>query len=361
MDHSGHRWHWPLLLPLAGVLMFGMATFLPLNAGVASLAALALGGSVIGAVHHAEVVAQRVGEPFGTLVLAVAVTAIETGLLVSLLFAGDVGREILVRDTLYATVMIIASGVMGLCVLLGALRHREQAFRIEGAGPAFAALIALAVLVLIVPRFTISAPGAAYTTSQLIFVALCSLSLWCVFVFFQTIRHRDYFLPTDGREDTDAHAPPPPLAASRKSFVLLLVALVAVIGLAKTISPAIEAAVRAVDAPRAAIGIAVALLVLLPESTAAVRAALADRLQTSLNLALGSALATIGLTVPIVVAVCLAADIPLLLGLEPKDIVLLTLTLLVGTVGVVAGRTNMMYGAVQLVIFAAFLFLALVP
>jgi Ca2+:H+ antiporter len=341
--------------------MFGVATLLPLSPLLATLAGLALAGSVVGAVHHAEVVAQRVGEPFGTLVLAVAVTAIETGMLVSLLVAADVGREILVRDTLFATVMIIASGVMGLCVLLGAIRHREQSFRIEGAGPAFAALMALAVLVLVVPRFTVSAPDAAYTSAQLVFVALCSLSLWCVFVFFQTVRHRDYFLPIDRRGDAEAHAPPPSLAAARMSFVLLLAALVAVIGLAKTISPAIEAAVRALNAPRASIGIAVAVLVLLPESTAAVRAALADRLQTSLNLALGSALATIGLTVPIVVAVCLVADIPLLLGLEPKDIVLLTLTLMVGTVGVVAGRTNLMYGAVQLVVFAAFLFLALVP
>jgi Ca2+:H+ antiporter len=182
-----------------------------------------------------------------------------------------------------------------------------------------------------------------------------------VFVFFQTIRHRDYFLPVNHRGDSAVHALPPPLAAARASFSLLLIALGAVIGLANAISPAIEAGVRAVDAPRAAIGIAVALLVLMPESTAAARAALADRLQTSLNLAFGSALASIGLTVPIVVGVSIAADIPLELGLDPKDIVLLTLTLMVGTVGIVAGRTNLMYGAVQLVIFAAFLFFALVP
>ena len=326
----------------------------------AAVCALAVLGAVIAAVHHAEVIAARVGEPFGTLVLALAVTGIEAGLLVSLIFAGGPGREVLARDTLYATVMIIGSGVIGLCVLLGAARYSEQSFHIEGAGPAFSALTALAVLVLIMPSYTVSAPGSLYTTSQLVFVALCSLSLWCVFVFFQTIRHRDYFLPKGGA-DAAEHAPTPTVRAAAWSFGLLLVSLAAVIGLAKAISPTIEAAVHALGAPRAAIGIAVALIVLLPESTAAIRAALADRLQTSLNLALGSALATIGLTVPIVVGVCLAFDIPLVLGLAPKDIVLLALTLIVGTIGVVAGRTNVMYGAVQIVIFAAFLFLALVP
>ena len=340
--------------------MLGATLLLAPSGPFAAVCTVALLSSVITAVHHAEVVAHRVGEPFGTLVLALAVTGIEAGLLVSLIFAAGEGREVLARDTLYATVMIIGSGVLGLCVLFGAMRHNEQSFRIEGAGPAFSALTALAVLVLIMPGFTVSAPGASYTTSQLVFVAICSISLWCAFVFFQTIRHRDYFLPADGHDDA-VHALPPTTAKAASSFALLVVSLVSVIGLAKAISPSIEAAVHAAGAPRAAIGIVVALIVLLPESAAAIRAALANRLQTSMNLALGSALATIGLTVPIVVGVCIAFDIPLVLGLAPKDIVLLTLTLIVGTIGVVAGRTNLMYGAVQIVIFAAFLFLSLVP
>jgi Ca2+:H+ antiporter len=360
MTSAAHRLHWPVVLPFVGLAMLGTSLVLPMSSPLAALSGLTLLGAVIGAVHHAEVVAQRVGEPFGTLVLALAVTAIESGLLVALIFAAGTGREVLARDTLYATVMIIGSGVIGLCVLLGAIRHREQSFRIEGAGPAFSALTALAVLVLIMPGFTVSAPGALYTTSQLIFVALCSVLLWCAFVFFQTVRHRDYFLPADGNGPA-VHAPPPTATVAARSFALLLASLVAVIGLAKAVSPTIETAVTALDLPRAAIGIAVALIVLLPESVAAIRAALADRLQTSLNLALGSALATIGLTVPIIVGVCLFFDIPLVLGLEAKDIVLLTLTLIVGTIGVVAGRTNLMYGAVQIVIFAAFLFLSLVP
>jgi Ca2+:H+ antiporter len=354
------RVRWQQLLPLVGLVVLGATWLVPMTGSFAALCAVALLGAVVSSVHHAEVVAQRVGEPFGTLVLALAVTGIEAGLLVSLIFAAGEGRELLARDTLYATVMIIGSGVLGLCVLLGAVRHHQQSFHVEGASPAFSALAALAVLVLIMPGFTVSAPGALYTTAQLVFVAICSISLWCVFVFFQTIRHRDYFLPQGGG-NVPEHAPPPTTAVAVRSFALLLVSLVAVIGLAKAISPAIEAAVLAFGVPRAAIGIAVALIVLLPESAAAIRAALANRLQTSLNLALGSALATIGLTVPIVVGICIAFDLPLVLGLEPKDIVLLTLTLIVGTTGVVAGRANLMHGAVQIVIFAAFLFLALVP
>jgi Ca2+:H+ antiporter len=186
--------------------------------------------------------------------------------------------------------------------------------------------------------------------------------MWCVFVFFQTIRHRDYFLPPRGTTDEAAHAVPPTAGQAWTSFGLLLVALVAVVGLAKVLSPSIESAVRNAGAPPAVVGIAIALLVLLPESIAAIRAALADRLQTSMNLALGSALATIGLTVPVVVAACILLDIPLVLGLDGKDIALLALTFLVCTIGIGSGgRTSIMLGVVQLVIFSAFLFLAVVP
>ena len=211
------------------------------------------------------------------------------------------------------------------------------------------------------PVFTVSSSGGTYTAAQLAFVGACSLALWCVFVFFQTVRHRDYFLPATESDDESVHASPPTVAQTWASFGLLLVSLVGVVGLAKVLSPTIEAAVREAGFPVAVIGIAIALLVLMPETVAAVRAALADRLQTSLNLALGSALATIGLTVPVVVAVCLAFDIPLVLGLDPRDIVLLMLAILVAMMGVGAGRTNIMQGATQLVIFAAFLFLSFVP
>ncbi len=347
---------------MAAVAVLGASFALGGGAAMNLLVTAALVAAVVAAVHHAEVVAHRVGEPFGTLVLALAVTAIEVSLIISVMLGGGEGKATLARDTLYATVMIIATGVIGLCVLVGALRHHEQSFRIEGAGPALAALATLAVLVLVMPVFTRSSEAGTYTETQLAFVGIVAFALWCVFVFFQTVRHRDYFLPPGRADDESVHAPPPGAAAAWASFGLLLVSLVGVVGLAKAISPVIEAAVKDAGWPVAVIGIAIALLVLMPETVAAVRAALADRLQTSLNLALGSGLATIGLTTPVVVAVCIWFDIPLVLGLDPRDIVLMSLAIVVAAIGVGGGaRTNLMQGAVQLVIFAAFIFLSIVP
>ena len=351
--------HWSTIAPLLGLALLGAASVLPTSAAFSAICGVALIGAVLAAVHHAEVVAHKVGEPLGTLVLALAITIIETSLIVSLMLAGGEDKAVLARDTVYATVMIICNGVIGLCILVGGIRHREQTFRIEGAGPAFAGLVALATLVLVLPGFTVSAPGPAYTPVQLAFAGLVSLVLWGVFVFVQTVRHRDYFLPPEGAEED--HLPPPTATAAWVSLGLLLVSLVGVVGLAKALSPSIEAGVRAAGAPDAVIGIAIALLVLLPETVAAVRAARANRLQTSMNLALGSALATIGLTIPAVVAASQIFHLPVILGLPPKDIVLLTLTFLVGTVTLGTGRTSIMQGAVQLVVFAVFLFLSIVP
>jgi Ca2+:H+ antiporter len=351
---------WTRLVPLAAAALLIVALWLPINALLMAACALMLFASVLAAVHHAEVVAHRVGEPFGTLVLALSVTAIELALILSMMLAGGPDKASLARDTIFATVMII-SGVIGVCVLLGGLRHREQYFRIEGAGPALSALATLSTLVLIMPVFTKSAPGASYSTSQLLFVGASSLLVWSVFVFFQTVRHRDYFLPAVDPSDEAVHAPPPSTGEAWASFLFLLVSLVVVVGLAKALSPGIEAAVAAAGAPVAVVGIVIAMVVLMPEGWSAVRAALANRLQTSMNLALGSALASIGLTVPAVVVASVLLELPLTLGLEPKDIVLLALSLLVGAIGLGAGRTNMMQGAVQVVIFAAFLFLAIVP
>jgi Ca2+:H+ antiporter len=352
---------WAMLLPLGAAGLLAASLGLTAGPALAAACALALIGAVIAAVHHAEVVAHRVGEPFGTLVLAVAITVIEVALIVSMMLAGGPGAATLPRDTIYAAVMIICTGVVGICLLAGGISHHEQTFRMEGANSALSALVALAGLSLVLPTFTTSSSVGTYTVSQLVFVAASSLALWAIFVFVQTVRHRDYFLPPRDAADEDVHAAPPTLRQAGASFGLLLVALVAVVGLAKQLSPTIEAAVAAAGAPKAVIGIAIALLVLLPETWAAVRAALADRLQTSMNLALGSALASIGLTIPAVVVTATLLDLPLVLGLPPKDLVLLALTFLVGAITLGTGRTNMMQGAVHLVLFAAFLFLSLVP
>jgi Ca2+:H+ antiporter len=277
------------------------------------------------------------------------------------MLTGGPDQATLPRDTIFSTIMIICNGVIGLCLLIGALRHQEQAFPVVGNNAALATLLALTTLSLVLPTFTTSSPGPTYNTAQLTFAALASLLLWGSFVFVQTVRHRDYFLPLENRADEQVHAAPPSVTLAWASFGLLFVALAAVVGLAKLLSPSIESAVAAAGAPKATISIAIALLVLLPETTAALRAARANRLQTSLNLALGSALASIGLTIPAVAFTSLLIGVPLILGLDSKDLVFLLLTSFVALITFVSGRGHVMMGAVHLVIFGAFLFLALVP
>jgi Ca2+:H+ antiporter len=289
------------------------------------------------------------------------VAAIETALILSMMIAGGEDMAALPRDAIYAAVMIICAGVVGICILLGGLAHREQTFRVEGAGAGLAALIVMSTLTLVLPVFTTSTPAGTYSSAQLGFVAVSSGALWAIFVFVQTVRHRDYFIPRADAASPDVHAEPPTARAAGMSASLLLLSLVVVVGLAKVLSPTIEDAVDAAEAPKAAVGIVIAALVLLPETWAAVRAARADRLQASMNLAIGSALASIGLTVPAVVLASIALGLPLVLGLEPKDMAMLTLTFLVSAVTLSTGRTYLMQGAVHLVLFAAFLFLAFVP
>lgn len=353
--------YWSWLVPVLALGCLLLALFGGSGVWLTVLCGVAMGGVVMVSVHHAEVVAHRVGEPLGTLVLAVAVTAIECSLIISMMLAGGQEMAVLARDALYAAVMIICTGVVGLCLLMGGLAHREQTFRVEGAGGGLAALIVLASLTLVMPALTTTTAGGTYSQSQLAFVGISSLILWLIFVFVQTVRHRDYFIPSANSSNPEAHAEPPSKAQAWASFGLLVLSLVTVVGLAKTLSPTIERAVMAANAPRAVVGIVIAGLVLLPETWAAVRAARTNRLQTSMNLAVGSALATIGLTVPLVVLASIVFKLPLVLGLAPKEMALLFVTFMVCTVTLGTGRTYLMQGAVHLVLFAAYLFLALVP
>jgi Ca2+:H+ antiporter len=328
------------------------------NAIFATFAGIALIATVFAAVFHAEIIAHRVGEPFGTLVLAVAVTVIEVSLIVFVMLGGGPDKAALARDTVFAVVMIVCNGIVGMCLLSGGVRHHEQGFQVQGASAALAVLAALTTLTLVVPNTTSTA--GPFFTPQLIFAGVISLVLYCAFVFVQTVRHRDYFLPVvSGIED--AHAPRPSSKTSIISVGLLLLSLVAVVGLAKALTPTVEDLVASVGAPKPVVGIVIATLVLLPESLAALNAARANRLQTSLNLALGSALASIGLTIPAVAAISILLGEPLKLGLDLKEQILLAITLLVGVITLGTGRTTVLQGLVHLVIFAAFLFLAIVP
>jgi Ca2+:H+ antiporter len=256
--------------------------------------------------------------------------------------------------------MIVCNGIVGLCLLWGGARHHEQGFQIQGASAALAVLAALTILTLILPNVTTTVPGPLFSTSQLIFAGIVSLVLYGAFVFIQTVRHRDYFLAVE-YTDEETHAPPPANRTALVSAALLLAALVAIVWLAKSLTPAVEIAVARLDVPKAVVGIVIAGLVLLPESLAALRAARVNRLQTSLNLALGSALASIGLTIPAVAVVSIVLHQPLALGLSEKDQYLLLLTLLVSVITLGTGRTTVLQGVVHLVIFAVFLFFALVP
>jgi Ca2+:H+ antiporter len=351
---------WTVAVPVVAIVVLAVTWGRDPGAAVFVVVGALLAGSVLAAVHHAEVVAHRVGEPFGALVLAVAVTIIEVGLIVMLMVSGGSETATLARDTVFAAVMITCNGVVGLCLFLGALRRHVAAFNAEGTATALATVLTLTTLSLVLPRFTTSTPGPDFSPAQLTFAALASLALYALFVVIQTVRHRESFLSVE-IGIADDHGAGPSRGQALTSLALLGVALVAVVGLAKVESPAIEDAVEAVGAPLSAVGVVIALLVLLPETLAAVRYARRDRVQASFNLALGSAMASIGLTIPAIAVATIWLEEPLVLGLEATQIVLLAITAVVGSLTVLPGRATLQEGGVHLVLFAAFLVLAVNP
>ncbi|WP_374772474.1 ionic transporter y4hA [Streptomyces sp. NBC_01310] len=368
---------WTLLVPLVALVALVLSWGRDLAPLAVALVAVCLAGAVLAAVHHAEVVAHRVGEPFGSLVLAVAVTVIEVALIVTLMADGGPKASSLARDTVFAAVMITCNGIVGLSLLVGALHNRVAEFNAEGSGAALATVATLATLSLVLPTFTTSKPGPEFSTAQLAFAAVASLALYGLFIAVQTVRHRDYFLPVEteprpgaheGRDgqkgDTagdDDHAAPPTARAALISLGLLMVALVAVVGDAKAVSPAIEKGVADAGLPNAVVGVIIALLVLLPETLAAVRAARRGRVQTSLNLGYGSAIASIGLTIPAIALASIWLSGPLVLGLGPVHMVLLALTVVVSALTIAPGRATLLQGGVHVVLLAAYLFLAVSP
>jgi Ca2+:H+ antiporter len=333
---------------------------------LSAIEAILLIGAVLAAVHHAEVVAHRVGEPFGSLVLATAVTVIELALIIELMASGGNDAATLARDTAFAALMITTNGIAGLSLLLGSHRYGVTLFNPHGSGAALATLTTLATLSLALPTFTTTRAGQEFSPGQLAFAAVASLLLYLLFVFTQTVRHRDFFLPISqkGQQsifDEESHAEPPGNAAALRSVGLLLVALLAVVGLAEQESPAVEKLVSAAGFPHSFVGVVIALLVLLPETLAAGRAARQGRIQTSLNLAYGSAMASIGLTIPGIALASIWLKGPLILGLGPTQLVLFALTVVISMLTVVPGRATRLQGEVHLVLLAAFLFLAIIP
>jgi len=351
---------WAIIAPFAALaVLIGAA--LGLQGYYVGLIALAVAASVFAAVHHAEVVAHRIGEPFGTLVLALSVTLIEVALVVSLMIAGGAQAEALARDTVFAAVMIILTGIVGLSLTLGGLKHREQVFRLEGVSASLVALATIAVMTFVFPNYTLTTPGPLYSPGQLALVAVVSLVVYGAFIFTQTLDHRDYFLQAESESDASAHAAQPGNAVAAASAVLLLISLIAVVLLAKALAPSLELAVARAGAPYAVVGVLIAAIILLPEGLAAVRAAHHNRVQTSLNLALGSALASIGLTIPAVSFLSLYMHTKLILGIDAKSTVLLLLSLFVAALALRTGRTIVLHGIALLVVFAIYLFTTVVP
>jgi Ca2+:H+ antiporter len=353
------------IFPALAVVLFAVATalgltFTPSAGGLvfASVLLAILFGTVFAAVHHAEMIAERIGEPYGTLLLTLAVTIIEVALIATIML-GDKPVPALARDTVFAVVMIVCNGLVGLCIFIGGLRYREQDFQVSGSNLYLSVLFVMATITLIMPNYTLTAPGPIYSAAQLGFVSVVTLILYAVFLYTQTIRHRDYFI-----NDTAGEAVDGSLLSNRMlalSIALLLASLLAVVLLAKKFSLVVDIAIASVGAPPAFAGVLVALLILLPESVAAVAAARKNDLQKSINLALGSSLATIGLTIPAVAVAAYTLDIQLVLGLNVQEMVLLVLTFIVSMLTFGTGRTNILFGLVHMVVFAVFLFMVFVP
>ncbi len=357
---------WTIAAPVVAAAVIFASGF-ALGGFIVVVIAAALAGSVFAAVHHAEVVAHRVGEPFGTLVLALAVTAIEVALIVSLMAAGGEEATGLARDTVFAAVMIILNGIIGLCLVFGGAKHREQSFGLDGVSAALVALGTIVIMTLVFPNFTVTTAGPYYSPGQLTLIAIVTLVIYGTFVFTQTVGHRQFFLDDDDADaDADAdrssqHSTAPGDGVTAVSSVLLLLCLAAVVLLAKKLAPSLEAAVERLGAPNAVVGVIIAAIVLLPEGLAALRAARANRLQTSLNLALGSALASIGLTIPTVGFLSLYMHTHLQLGIDSKSTLLLILSLFVTSLVLRTGRTIILHGVVLLTVFVVYLFTTVVP
>jgi Ca2+:H+ antiporter len=354
-------WIFPALSALlfAAVTALGY-TFVPSPAGwlFALVLLVILFGTVFAAVHHAEVIAHEIGEPYGTLLLTLAVTIIEVALIATIML-GEKQVPTLARDTVFAVVMIVCNGLVGICIFIGGLRYREQDFQVSGANLYLSVLFVMAAITLVLPNYTLTTPGPIYSAAQLGFVSVVTILLYGVFLYTQTIRHRDYFVrQTAGIDDS---ATPVSRRAMALSAVLLLLSLLAVVLLAKKFSLVVDAGTALLGAPASFAGVLVALLILLPESVAAVAAARGNDLQKSINLALGSSLATIGLTIPAVAAAAYALDKQLVLGLNEQEMVLLLLTFMLSMLTFGTGRTNILFGLVHMVVFAVFVFLQFVP
>ena len=306
-----------------------------------------------GVVHHAECLAVKLGEPYGTLILTLAVISIEVVMICALMLNGS-GNPTLARDTMFSVLMIVLNGMLGITLLLGGLRHHQQIFNLEGARSYLTVLSCLAFLALVLPTF--SRTGGVGSASPLVFgfVALASIGLYAIFLFLQSTRHRDFF--EHKAEEGDSASEHGHLKTHSTAYhaIFLVLSLLPIVLLSKKIAVVLEFGISALQAPQALAGFVVALLVLAPEGLAACKAALQNTLQRTVNIVLGSALATIGLTVPAALGISALTGQHIILGLGPVELVLLFATFLSSVLVFAGNRTNMLSGAVHLVLFAAY-------
>ena len=362
-QQHAHNPRWTMVFPVlaAALVLAYFAGLLPHdNALLFAVEGVFLLGAVFSAVHHAEVVGNRVGEPFGSIILAVSVTVIEVGLIVALMLAADDGGPTIARDTVYSAVMLVLTGLIGLSLVLGGHKHYEQTIKVAGTSSYLAVLGTLAVIALILPNFTTSTAGPTYSAAQLTAAALVSIMLYGAFMFVQTVRHRDYFLAAADDSDAEVYDPPTRQQA-QVSLAFLLLSLAGVVLVAKMLAPALDELIELAGLPQSFTGVVIAALVLAPESIAAVRASLANRPQTAINLALGSALASIALTIPVITLLGALDNVQLALGVPPAKIVLLSLALFVSAITLLPGRTTVLQGYVHLGLFIMFIVIAAVP
>ena len=314
-----------------------------------------------GVVRHAEGLAELLGEPYGTLILTLSVITIEVALIAAIMLTGE-ANPTLARDTMLAVIMIVMNFMVGIALLIGGLKHGEQAFNLEGARTFLAVLIPLATMSLILPDFTRSTADASFTPLQAGFFAAITVALYATFLAVQTRRHRAFFLqPGDDENHAEAgHGHRPPRSVGYHGLFLVLTMLPIVL-LSKKLALLVDFGIGTLAAPAALGGVLVATLVLSPEGLAAFKAALANRVQRAVNICLGSALATISITVPAVLVIGLVTGQKVVLGLEPVELVMLLLTLVLSMLTFGAVRTNMLQGVVHLVIFAVYLVLIFNP
>jgi Ca2+:H+ antiporter len=320
--------------------------------------------SAFAVVHHAESLAVRLGEPLGTLILTLSVIGIEVMMISAVMLTGE-GKPALARDTMFGIVMIVLNGMVGLSLLLGGLRHREQEYNLQGANAFLALIVPLTVLGLVLPNFTKASAGPTLSVFQSVFLAIMSIGIYSLFLIIQNWRHREYFV-RPAAEEAIAHqraAAPPGHADPGESnsityhALLLVMYLLPLIVLAEEIAIPIDHGIEVLHAPVALGGFLVAALILSPESLSATRAALANDLQRSINILLGSVLASIGLTIPAVLTIGLVTGQTIILGLDPVDSLLLVLTLAVCALTFTSNRTNVLLGAVHLLLFLAYVML----